>query len=67
VSAAELHKRLRLLQLERLEARDIGLTECDIYRRDLEQEMAACHAAYIGAVVTEIASLRGAIFGRGMG
>jgi 8-oxo-dGTP pyrophosphatase MutT (NUDIX family) len=67
VSAAELHKRLRLLQLERLEARDIGLTECEIYRRDLEREMAACHAAYVGAVVTELATLRGEIFGRGTG
>jgi hypothetical protein len=61
VSAAEFHERLRLLQLERLEAEEIGLIDCDLYRRALDDEMDECRAAYVGAAVTEIAGLRAAL------
>jgi hypothetical protein len=67
VSAADLHHRLRLLELERLEAREIGLIDCQLYRRDLEEEMAQCRAAYVGAAVTEIATLRAELSGPQVG
>jgi hypothetical protein len=67
MSAAELQHRLRLLELERLEAQDIGLTDCALYRRDLEEEMAHCRAAYVGAAVTEIATFRAELSGRQVG
>jgi hypothetical protein len=67
MSAAELHHRLRLLELERAEAQDIGLTDCEPYRRDLEEEMADCRAAYVGAAVTEIATFRAELSGRQVG
>ena len=64
VSAADLHHRLQLLALERHEAEQIGLIDCEEYRRDLEEEMAECRAAYVGAAVTEIATLRAELSGR---
>jgi hypothetical protein len=67
VSASELHRHLRLLQLEHLEAREIGLTACEHYRRDLEEEMATCRAAFVGAAVTEIARLRAELSGPQLG
>jgi hypothetical protein len=67
VSAADLHHRLRLLVLERLDAQEIGLIDCQQYRRDLEEEMAECRAAYVGAAVTEIATLRADLSGRQVG
>jgi hypothetical protein len=67
VSAAELHRHLRRLQQERLDAEEIGLPGCEAYRHDLERETAACHAAYVGAAVTEIAVLHGQVFGRQIG
>ena len=67
ISAAELQQRLRLLHLERLEAQEIGLTDCERYRRDLEDEMAGCRAAFVGAAVTEIAVLRADLSGRQTG
>jgi hypothetical protein len=67
MSAAELHHRLRLLGLERLEARNSGLTGCELYRRALEDEMAECRAAYVGAAVTELAAFRAELSGRQVG
>jgi hypothetical protein len=67
MSAADLRQRLRLLELERLEAQHIGLTDCEQYRSDLEDEMAECRAAYVGAAVTEIATLRSELSGRQVG
>lgn len=66
MSAADLHHRLRVLELERLEAQEIGLTD-EEYQRDLEDEMAGCRAAYVGAAVTEIAVLRAELSGRQLG
>ena len=67
MSAADLHQRLRLLALELREAEHIGLINCQQYRRDLEEEMAECRAAYVGAAVTEIATLRAELSGRQVG
>ena len=64
MSAADLHHRLRLLELELHEAQHIGLSDCDHYRRDLEEEMAECRGAFVGAAVTEIATLRAELSGR---
>ena len=66
-SAAGLRKQLELLQREKAFAALTGLGTNDIYMADLTREIAATRAAYIGAAVTEIASLRadidGALFG----
>jgi hypothetical protein len=61
--------RARLLQLvqERLAAEDAGLTEDPAYMADLEDEVAVCRAAYVGAAVTQIAVLRGELYGRNAG
>ena len=67
VSAADLHQRLRLLELERIEARDVGLMKYQPYRRDLEEELAECRDAYVGAAVTELATLRAELSGRQVG
>jgi hypothetical protein len=67
VSAADLHRRLSILELERREARLIGLINSEQYRRDLEEEMAECRVAYVGAAVTEIATLRAELSGRQVG
>jgi hypothetical protein len=67
VSAADLHHRLRLLEIERREAQHTGLMNFQQYRRHLEEEMAECRAAYVGAAVTEIAILRAELSGRQLG
>jgi hypothetical protein len=67
VSAADLHHRLWILELERREAQHIGLLDCEQYRRDLEEELAECRVANVGAAVTEIATLRAELSGRQVG
>jgi hypothetical protein len=67
MSASELHHRLRLLALERREAQDAGLIDCEQYRRDLEEEVDECRAAYVGAAVAEIATLRAELSGKQVG
>jgi hypothetical protein len=67
MSAAELHHRLWVLELERREAQHIGLIDCEQYRCDLEEEMAECRVAFVGAAVTEIATLRAELSGRLVG
>ena len=67
MTAADLHHRLCLLQVERLDAREAGLTAYEPYRRDLDMELAECCAAFIGAAVTEIASLRAEMSGPQLG
>ena len=64
MSAADLHHRLWVLELELREAQHIGLMDCEHYRRDLEEEMAECRVAFVGAAVTEIATLRAELSGR---
>ena len=67
MSSAEIRTRLLQLASERLEARAVGLDRDPVYMADLDDEVAACRAAYVSAVVTEIAVMRGTLFGRDVG
>jgi hypothetical protein len=62
--AQQIRAQLELLHLERLEAESTGLTTCESYMRDLEEEISECQAALVGATVTEIAVARGELWGR---
>jgi phosphoglycolate phosphatase-like HAD superfamily hydrolase len=61
--AAELRERMALLEAERALAALNGLREDVAYMADLEADIAAAVAAYVGVAVTELASLRGQIDG----
>jgi len=65
--APEIAERLRLLYAERALAECEGLAGNRAYMDDLEQEISGCRDAYVGAAVTEIAVLRGALNGRPAG
>jgi hypothetical protein len=62
-TASTLHRHLRLLEQERAEARLNGLDGNALYMEDLAHEFEAVHVAYVGAAVTEIASLRAMLDG----
>ena len=49
---------LRSLQAERAAAALAGLTSNETYMAELELDLAAAKAAFVGAAVTEIAALR---------
>ena len=67
MSSAEIRERLLELARERLDAEAVGLG-CDAaYMADLDEEVSAWRVAYVGAAVTEIAMLRGELFGRAAG
>ena len=65
--AIEIQLRLKELQLERLRAAGEGLAANARYMADLEDEIAELSAAYVGAAVTDIATLRAALFGPQVG
>jgi hypothetical protein len=65
--ATEIHIQLKGLQAERALASIEGLASDAAYMADLDEEIAATRSAYIGAAVTEIASLRGELYGRQLG
>ena len=56
--ASELRARLYRLRQELIEAESEGLTECETYMRDLEDEIFETRAAFVGAMVTEMAIAR---------
>jgi len=58
LTATDVKRHLDLLHEERLLAIEIGLAADGAYMADLDDEIAACLAAYVGAAVTEIASMR---------
>ena len=62
--APQIAERLRLLYAERALAECEGLVGNRSYMEDLEAEISGCRDAYVGAAVTEIATLRGALSGR---
>jgi hypothetical protein len=64
MSASRLRERLRLLQAELAAAEAAGLTAHPRYRSELEDDIAQCRAAFVGAAVTEIAVMRSALWGR---
>jgi hypothetical protein len=62
-SAADVRSDLQLLYVERALAEAHGLTRDAAYMADLEDDIASHRSAYVGAAVTEIASLRAALSG----
>ena len=60
-SAAGLREQLELLERERATVPLAGLAGNDLYMVDLRDELEAVRSAYVGAAVTEIASLRSAL------
>ena len=61
--ALDLRVRLDELRAERLLAWSHGLTANPAYMVDLDDEIAEAAAAYVGAAVTEMATLRAELFG----
>ena len=66
-TAAEMREHLQILRLERALADVEGRASDTAYVADLEDEIAATRTAYVGAAVTEIASLRGQLSGQARG
>jgi hypothetical protein len=64
---ADLRARVGLLALEREAAEGSSLGDDSAYMVDLRDEIAAVEAAYVGAAVIEIASLRADLDGRLVG
>ena len=58
LTATDVKHQLDLLQEERLLAVEIGLAADGAYMADLEDEIVAVRAAYVGTAVTEIATMR---------
>ena len=68
--AIEMHTRLKELQAERMFASSEGLaadTAYMAYMANLDDEIAEANDTYIGAAVTEIATLRAELFGPQVG
>ena len=63
MTAHDVRLRLSRLEAERLDAIEAGLGHNAIYMRDLEEDLTAARASYVGLAVTEIATLRGQLFG----
>jgi hypothetical protein len=63
MSATALHQQIQELEAERMLASLHGLASDPAYMADLNDEIDATRHAYIGAAVTEIASLRGELSG----
>jgi hypothetical protein len=67
MSAIEIHTHLQELQAERALASIEGFAMNAAYMADLDEEIEASTRAYIGAAVTEIASLRAQLSGPQVG
>jgi hypothetical protein len=67
MSAIQMQTQLEELRIERALASLEGLTANDSYMADLEHEIAVARHAYIGAAVTEIATLRAQLSGPQVG
>jgi hypothetical protein len=67
MSAIEMHDHLQQLHAERALALIEGLEGNAAYMADLDDEIAAARSAYVGAAVTEIASLRAELSGPQIG
>ena len=63
MSAHDLHNQLLELHAERALAHETGVASIASYMADLERDIARSHAAFVGAAVTEIATLRGQLSG----
>ncbi len=67
MTATDAHIRLRRLEAERLDALEAGLGDNALYMDDLDSDIAASHALYVGLAVTEIATLRAQLSGPQLG
>jgi hypothetical protein len=67
MTATDARLELKRLQAERLDAADAGLAQNALYMAELETDIEATRATYVGLAVTEIASLRGELSGRQLG
>jgi hypothetical protein len=67
MSAIEIHTHLRELEAERALASIEGLVVNSAYVADLDGEIEATTRAYVGAAVTEIATLRAQLSGPQVG
>jgi hypothetical protein len=63
MSAADIGLQLEDLTAERRAALAAGLADNATYMADLEHEISAVRAAYVGQAVTEIAALRAVLSG----
>jgi len=63
MTALDVRLQLGRLAAERIDAIEAGLGENATYMRELDQDLTAARASYMGLVVTEIATLRGQLFG----
>lgn len=67
MSALEVHNELINLRVERALAVAEGLGGVSAYIADIDSDIATLEWAYVGYGVTEIATLRGELFGRQVG
>jgi hypothetical protein len=67
MTATDARNQLQRLQAERLDAVEAGLGGNALYMDDLQNDIAASRALYVGLAVTEIAVLRGQLSGRQVG
>jgi hypothetical protein len=67
MTANDVRTQLGRLVAERLDAIDAGLGDNAAYMRELEQDLNAARGAYVGLGVTEIATLRGQLWGPQVG
>lgn len=63
MSAHDVRLQLGRLTAERLDAIDAGLGNNAAYMSGLTHDLVAARAAYVGLAVTEIATLRGQLWG----
>ena len=66
-TALDARNTLRRLQAERLDAVEAGLGENALYMTDLDYDIEASRALYVGLAVTEIATLRAQLSGPQLG
>jgi hypothetical protein len=62
--ASSVRQHLQVLEAERATAHLAGLNFDPGYMEDLQAEIEGYRIAYVGVAVTEIATLRGELFGR---
>ncbi len=67
LTPTDLAQRLEQLRVERALAMGCALRNDEAYMADLDGEIAAMHAAWVGACVTEIAVLRASLSGAPQG
>jgi len=66
-TAADARADLQRLMAQRLDAADVRLDGNALYMRELESEIEASRAAFVGLAVTEIATLRAELSGPQVG